>query len=30
MTKEPRIHNAEKTVPSVSGAGKDGQLQVKE
>ena len=30
MTKEVRIHNREKTVSSVSGAGKTGQLHVKE
>ena len=29
MTKETRIHNGEKTVSSVSGAGKTGQLHVK-
>ena len=29
MTKEARIHNGEKTVSSVSGAGKTGQLHVK-
>ena len=28
MTKEARLHNGEKTVFSVSGAGKTGQLQV--
>ena len=30
MTKEARIYNGEKTVSSVSGAGKTGYLQVKE
>ena len=30
MTKEARIYNAEKTVSSVSGAGKPGQPHVKE
>ena len=30
MTKEARIHNEENTVPSISGAGKTGQLHVKE
>ena len=30
MTKEARIYNGEKTVSSVSGAGKTGQLHVKE
>ena len=30
MTKEARIYNGEKTVSSISGAGKTGQLQVKE
>ena len=30
MTKEARIYNGEKTVPSISGAGKTGQLHVKE
>jgi len=30
MTKEPRTYNGEKTVPSISGAGKTGQLPVKE
>ena len=29
MTKEARIHNGEKTVSSISGAGKTGQLHVK-
>ena len=29
MTKEPRIYNGEKTVSSISGAGKTGQLCVK-
>ena len=28
MTKEARIYNGEKTVSSISGAGKTGQLQV--
>ena len=28
MTKEPRIYNGEKTVSSVNGAGKTGQLHV--
>ena len=30
MTKEARVYNGEKTVSSVSGAGKTGQLHVKE
>ena len=30
MTKEARIYNEEKTVSSISGAGKTGQLHVKE
>ena len=30
LTKEARIYNGEKTVSSVSGAGKTGQIQVKE
>ena len=30
MTKEARIHNGEKTVSSINGAGKPGQLHVKE
>ena len=30
MTKEARIYNREKTVSSISGAGKTGQLHVKE
>ena len=30
MTKEVRIYNREKTVPSISGAVKAGQLHVKE
>jgi len=30
MTKEVRINNAEKKVSSISGAGKPGQLHVKE
>ena len=30
MTKEERIYNGEKTVSSISGAGKTGQLHVKE
>jgi len=30
MTKEARIHNGEKTVSSISGAGKTGQLYLKE
>ena len=30
MTKETRIHSREKTVSSISGAGKTGQLCVKE
>ena len=29
MTKEARVYNGEKTVSSVSGAGKTGQLHVK-
>ena len=29
MTKEARIYNGEKTVSSISGAGKTGQLHVK-
>jgi len=29
MTKEARIYNGEKTGPSISGAGKTGQLHVK-
>ena len=29
MTKEARIYNGEKTVPSITGAGKTGQLYVK-
>ena len=30
MTKEARIYNREKTASSISGAGKTGQLHVKE
>jgi len=30
MIKEARLHSGEKTVSSVSGAGKTGQLHVKE
>ena len=30
MTKEAKIHNGEKTVSSINGAGKTGQLHVKE
>ena len=30
LTKEARIHNGEKTVSSISGAGKTGQLHVKD
>ena len=30
MTKEARIYNREKTASSISGAGKTGQLNVKE
>ena len=30
MTKEARIYNGEKTVSSISGAGKTGQLHVQE
>ena len=30
MTKEPEIYNGEKRVSSISGAGKGGQLHVKE
>ena len=30
LTKEPRIYNVAKTASSVSGAGKTGQLHVKE
>ena len=30
LIKEARIYNGEKTVSSVSGAGKTGQIQVKE
>ena len=30
MTKEARVYNGEKTVSSVSGAGKTGQLHAKE
>ena len=30
MTKEARIYNGEKTVPSASGAGETGQLHIKE
>ena len=30
MTKEVRIYNGEKTASSISGAGKTGQLHVKE
>ena len=30
MTKEARIHNEEKTVSSISGAGNTGQLHVKD
>ena len=30
MTKEARVYNGEKTVSSVSGAGRTGQLHVKE
>jgi len=30
MTKEARIYKREKTVSSISGAGKTGQLHVKE
>ena len=29
MTKEAKIHNGEKTVSSISGAGKAGELHVK-
>ena len=29
MTKEVRVYNGEKTVSSISGAGKTGQLHVK-
>ena len=29
MTKEARIYNGEKTVSSINGAGKTGQLHVK-
>ena len=29
MTKEPRIYSGEKTASSISGAGKTGQLHVK-
>ena len=29
MTKEARLYNGEKTVSSISGAGKTGQLHVK-
>ena len=29
MTKEARIHSGEKTVSSISGAGKTGQLHMK-
>ena len=30
MTKEPRIYNGERIVPSVDGVGKTGQPQAKE
>jgi len=30
MTKEARIYNGEKTVSSINGVGKTGQLHVKE
>jgi len=30
MTKEARIYNAEKTVSSINGTGKTGQLHVKD
>ena len=30
LTKEAKIYNGERTVPSTSGAGKTGQLHVKE
>ena len=30
LTKEAKLYNGEKTVSSVSGAGKIGQLQLKE
>ena len=30
MTKEARIYNGENTVPSISGAGKIGQLHAKD
>ena len=30
MTKEPRLYNGGKTVSSINGAGKTGQLHVKE
>jgi len=30
MTKEGRIYNGEKTVPSISDVGKTGELHVKE
>ena len=30
LTKEARIHNGEKTVSSISGAGKTGELHIKE
>ena len=30
LTKEARIHNGAKTVSSISGAGKTGQLHVEE
>ena len=29
-TEEARIHSGEKTVPSISGSGKTGQLHIKE
>ena len=29
LTKEAKIHNGEKTISSISGAGKTGQLHVK-
>ena len=30
LTKEARLYNGEKTAPSIAGAGKTGQLDVKE
>ena len=30
MTKEPKIHSVEKTVSSINGVGKIGELHVKE